>query len=255
MQQEASTGTVAIRAQRDIGPCASGFYTSGLGALCLLSRFSCVLPSADRLFVCVSVINASSSRPLTRRSSGRAFRSRGGLNACCLLKHVLGVLSSCFLNGDCWGFCGILGVLGYVVGCLPCPARLSAPVTLTLTLSRPAGEGISFIVGDGFDWRKRLWVKCVVFGLGGSGLEFPASAGIPRCPLGRFGLPRPLRFAKGAWPPLSFGHFPRERGKTSYPTPPLDSCFRRNDVRSARKGAAIPKGSRTFCFGCAVWCA
>ncbi len=28
-------------------------------------------------------------------------------------------------------------------GCLGCPARLSAPVTLTLALSRQAGEGIS----------------------------------------------------------------------------------------------------------------
>ena len=33
--------------------------------------------------------------------------------------------------------------VGVYIGCfLPCPAHLSAPVTLTLTLSRRAGEGI-----------------------------------------------------------------------------------------------------------------
>ena len=30
----------------------------------------------------------------------------------------------------------------FVGGCLPCPSRLSTPVTLTLALSRRAGEGI-----------------------------------------------------------------------------------------------------------------
>ena len=35
-----------------------------------------------------------------------------------------------------------------VVGCLGSPARLSSPVTLTLALSRRAGEGISFIAGE-----------------------------------------------------------------------------------------------------------
>ena len=57
MQQETSTGTVAIHAQPDIGPCASGFYTSGLGALCLLSRFSCV--NRPRFHVLQSTITAS----------------------------------------------------------------------------------------------------------------------------------------------------------------------------------------------------
>ena len=102
-----------------------------------------------------------------------------GLNACCSLKHALGVLSSCFLNWDCWGFCGILGVacslselgfmglggflgfcccglggvaLGWVRGCLGCPARLFAPVALTLALSRCCwvfgGEGALFIAGE-----------------------------------------------------------------------------------------------------------
>ena len=32
-------------------------------------------------------------------------------------------------------------VSGWGGGCLPCPALLSAPVTLTLALSRRAGEG------------------------------------------------------------------------------------------------------------------
>ena len=35
--------------------------------------------------------------------------------------------------------------------------------------------------------------------------------GIPRSQ--RFAGSRPLRFAKGARPPLSFGHFPREQGQ------------------------------------------
>ncbi len=40
------------------------------------------------------------------------------------------------LNDGVWGF-----GLGCVVGCLGCPSRLSSPVTLTLALSRRAGEG------------------------------------------------------------------------------------------------------------------
>ena len=38
-------------------------------------------------------------------------------------------------------FCFGLGFLGFGVGCLGYPALLSAPVTLTLALSRQAGEG------------------------------------------------------------------------------------------------------------------
>ena len=45
--------------------------------------------------------------------------------------------------GECArNFCFGLGFLGFGVGCLGHPALLSAPVTLTLALSRLAGEGI-----------------------------------------------------------------------------------------------------------------
>ena len=40
-------------------------------------------------------------------------------------------------------------VLGCVVGGLGCPSRLSAPVTLTLALSRRAGEGENHDCHDG----------------------------------------------------------------------------------------------------------
>ena len=40
-----------------------------------------------------------------------------------------------------FGWCLGALVLGWRGGCLPYPALLSAPVTLTLTLSRRAGEG------------------------------------------------------------------------------------------------------------------
>ena len=37
----------------------------------------------------------------------------------------------------------------------------------------------------------------------------PSAPGIPRSLRSR-----PFRFERGVWPPLSFGHFPRERGQT-----------------------------------------
>ena len=53
-------------------------------------------------------------------------------------------------------------VLGWRGGWLPCPALLSAPVALTLALSRRAGEGIPLpplpsilgfpLSGDGVEW-------------------------------------------------------------------------------------------------------
>ena len=55
----------------------------------------------------------------------------------------------------------------------------------------------------------------------------------------------PYAEAKGAggsqtrpcrWPPLSFGHFPRERGKPGHPALPLDSGCRRNDEIVAGDG-------------------
>ena len=49
-------------------------------------------------------------------------------------------------------------------------------------------------------------------------------------------------------PPLSFGHFPRERGKPMHPSTPLDSGFRRNDedVRGYDAAWASP-ASRCAC--------
>ena len=41
------------------------------------------------------------------------------------------------------------------------------------------------------------------------GLFCASGAGIPRSLRSR-----PFRFESGVWPPLSFGHFPRERGQT-----------------------------------------
>ena len=41
------------------------------------------------------------------------------------------------------------------------------------------------------------------------GLFCASGAGIPRSLRSR-----PFRFERGVWPPLSFGHFPRERGQT-----------------------------------------
>ena len=79
---------------------------------------------------------------------------------------------------------------------------------LTPALS-PEGRGGLFVVDGGFSWRKRLCEACVVFGWGYGGLGFPASAGIPRC---RF-APAPPSLCERGVPPLSFGHFPRERGK------------------------------------------
>ena len=73
------------------------------------------------------------------------------------------------------------------------------------------------------DWWFADWV--------GSCLGFPASAGIPLSGVGHLGFAcsRPLTLREGGGrvtdpplssrdPPLSFGHFPRERGKPYHPS-------------------------------------
>ena len=76
-------------------------------------------------------------------------------------------------------------VLGWGGGCLPCPALLSAPVTLTLTLSRRAGEGIPLpplpsilgfpLSGDGVEWLFAGW-GVFVFAKGASPLHPPLTS-------------------------------------------------------------------------------
>ncbi len=109
----------------------------------------------------------------------------------------------------------------FVGGCLPYPSRLSAPVTLTLSLSRRAGEGICPIASPVFAMVSRR-------GEGDSPSHPPFCPPSARPPLGsRFrgndgggGLRVRLVVVYRAppvcpprEPPLSFGHFPRERGK------------------------------------------
>ena len=108
-------------------------------------------PSADRLFVFVSVINASSSRPLTRRSSGACADGRR-LERLLPIETCVGRVVKCErgLLGVLWGSWGLVLVVGAIaLGCVGgWGVRLAAPFCpLTLALSRRAGEA-AFIVGD-----------------------------------------------------------------------------------------------------------
>ncbi len=100
MQQETLTGTVAIGAQRDIGPCASGFYTSGLGALCLLSRFSCVLRPRFHV-TSIDDYCLQGRDPGLRRSSGVSTDGRR-LERLLFIETCVGSVVKCCLNWDFW---------------------------------------------------------------------------------------------------------------------------------------------------------
>ena len=137
-------------------------------------------------------------------------------------------------------------VLGWGGGRMPCAALLSASVTLTLALSRRAGAGETMIAMIFNDWNDGCWLFGIASGFEGlrdeGGWGSPSGPSSPACPARCARAPFATKGAGGSqtcpcrWPPLSFGHFPRERGKPGHPALPLDSGCRRNDESVAGDG-------------------